>query len=77
MHAGVAHPSIVTPYRDSARFKRRELSVSDMVDGIVKRNVTLHSQAETLIEKVNPQQQAKAQEENGATVAASQVVYTP
>ena len=32
---GVAQPSIVNPYLNRARFKRRELSVSDMVEGIV------------------------------------------
>ena len=37
---GVAQPSIVNPYLNRARFKRRELSVSDMVEGIVKGNVT-------------------------------------
>ena len=47
---GVAQPSIVNPYLNRARFKRRELSVSDMVDGIVKGNVTILSQAVTLIE---------------------------
>ena len=59
---GVAQPSIVNPYLNRARFKRRELSVSDMVEGIVKGNVTILSQAVTLIESVNPQHQAKAQE---------------
>src|SRR5574344_499080 len=59
---GVAQPSIVNPYLNRARFKRRELSVSDMVEGIIKGNVTILSQAVTLIESVNPQHQAKAQE---------------
>src|SRR5574344_2780703 len=59
---GVAQPSIVNPYLNRARFKRRELSVSDMVEGIVKGDVTILSQAVTLIESVNPQHQAKAQE---------------
>ena len=59
---GVAQPSIVNPYLNRARFKRRELSVGDMVEGIIKGNVTILSQAVTLIESVNPQHQAKAQE---------------
>ena len=59
---GVAQPSIVNPYLNRSRFKRRELTVGDMVEGIVKGNVTILSQAVTLIESVNPQHQAKAQE---------------
>ena len=36
---GVAQPSIVNPYLNRSRFKRRELTVGDMVEGIVKGNV--------------------------------------
>lgn len=38
------------------------MSVGDMVEGIVKGNVTVLSQAVTLVESVNPDHQAKAQE---------------
>lgn len=59
---GVAQPSIINPYLQRSRFRRQELSVADMVDGIVKGNVTILSQAVTLVESVNPQHQQKAQE---------------
>ena len=44
------------------RFRRRELSAAEMVEGIVKGDVTILSQAVTLVESVNPDHQAKAQE---------------
>ena len=62
VNAGVEQPSIVNPYLKRGRFKRRELSVNDMVEGILKGNVTVLSQAVTLVESVNPDHQAKAQE---------------
>ena len=62
VNSGVEQPSIVNPYLKRGRFKRRELSVGDMVEGILKGNVTILSQAVTLIESVNPDHQAKAQE---------------
>ncbi len=62
VNSGVEQPSIVNPYLKRGRFKRREMSVADMVDGIIKGNVTVLSQAVTLIESVNPDHQAKAQE---------------
>lgn len=62
VNAGVEQPKIINPYLKRGRFKRREMSVTDMVDGIVKGNVTVLSQAVTLIESVNPAHQAKAQE---------------
>ena len=62
VNSGVEQPSIVNPYLKRGRFKRHELSVGDMVEGILKGNVTILSQAVTLIESVNPDHQAKAQE---------------
>ena len=62
VNSGVEQPSIINPNLKRGRFKRRELSVNDMVDGILKGNVTILSQAVTLIESVNPDHQAKAQE---------------
>lgn len=59
---GVVQPSNVNPYLKRGRYRRRELSVSDMVDGILKGDVTILSQAVTLVESVNPDHQAKAQE---------------
>ena len=62
VNSGVSQQSIVNPYLKRMRFRRRELSVADMVEGIVKGDVTILSQAVTLIESVNPDHQAKAQE---------------
>lgn len=62
VNSGVEQPSIINPYLKRGRYKRRELSVADMVEGIVKGNVTVLSQAVTLVESVNPDHKAKAQE---------------
>jgi len=62
VNAGVEQPKTINPYLKRGRFKRREMTASEMVDGIVKGNVTILSQAVTLIESVNPDHQAKAQE---------------
>jgi LAO/AO transport system kinase len=59
---GVAQPSIINPYLKRMSFRRRELSVGDMVEGIVKGNITVLSQAVTLVESVNPDHRQKAQE---------------
>ena len=39
VNSGVEQPSIVNPYLKRGRFKRRELSVGDMVEGILKGNL--------------------------------------
>ena len=63
VNSGVEQPvSIVNPYLKRGRFARRELSAADMVEGIVKGDVTILSQAVTLVESVNPDHFAKAQE---------------
>ena len=62
VNSGVEQPSIINPYLKRGRFRRRELSVDEMVEGIIKGDVTILSQAVTLIESVNPDHQAKAQE---------------
>ena len=54
VNSGVEQPSIINPYLKRNRFRRRELSVGEMVEGIVKGDVTILSQAVTLIESVNP-----------------------
>ena len=59
---GVAQPSIVNPYLKRQRVKRRELSPAEMVEGIVKGDVTVLSRAVTLVESVNPDHQSMAQE---------------
>ena len=62
VNSGVSQQSIINPYLNRGRFRRRELTVADMVEGIVKGDITILSQAVTLIESVNPDHQAKAQE---------------
>ena len=62
VNSGVTGQSIINPYLNRSRFRRRELSVAEMVEGIVKGDVTILSQAVTLVESVNPDHQAKAQE---------------
>lgn len=62
MNQGVVQPSNINPYLKRARFRRHEMSVGEMVEGIVKGDVTILSQAVTLVESVNPNHQKKAQE---------------
>ena len=62
VNSGVAQPSIINPYLQRHRFQRRQLSASEMVEGIRRGDITILSQAVTLIESVNPDHQAKAQE---------------
>lgn len=62
VNSGIEQPSIVNPYLNRRKFVRRELSVNDMVEGILKGNITVLSQAVTLIESANPAHYAKAQE---------------
>ena len=62
VNSGVEQPSIINPYLKRGRVKRRELSAAEMVEGITKGDVTILSQAVTLVESVNPDHQAKAQE---------------
>ncbi|MGN0221487.1 MAG: methylmalonyl Co-A mutase-associated GTPase MeaB [Prevotella sp.] len=59
---GVAQQSIINPYLKRQRVKRRELSPAEMVEGIVKGDVTVLSRAVTLVESVNPDHQSMAQE---------------
>ena len=60
VNEGVAQPSIINPYLQRQRVRRRQLSAAELVEGIVKGDVTVLSQAVTLIESVIPQHQAKA-----------------
>ena len=62
VNSGVKQPSIINPYLNRSRFRRRELSSAEMVEGILKGDVTVLSQAVTLVESVNPNHQVKAQE---------------
>ena len=60
VNAGIEQPSSVNPYLKRSR--KRELSVADYVEGIVKGDVTILSRAVTLVESVKPEHQAIAQE---------------
>lgn len=60
VNAGIEQPSSVNPYLRKS--KKRQLSVSDFVEGIVKGDITTLSQAVTLVESVKPEHQAVAQE---------------
>ncbi|AVM53702.1 methylmalonyl-CoA mutase metallochaperone MeaB [Bacteroides zoogleoformans] len=63
VNAGIEQPSSVNPYlKNRPKRKRRKLSVADFVEGIVKGDVTILSQAVTLVESVKPEHQAVAQE---------------
>ena len=62
VNSGVEQPAIINPYLQRNLFRRRELSAAVMVEGIVKGDVTILSQAVTLVESVNPDHQEKAQE---------------
>ena len=54
VNAGVTSQSIVNPYLKRGRFRRHEYSAAEMVEGILKGDVTILSQAVTLVESVNP-----------------------
>lgn len=62
VNSGVQQPSIVNPYLNRKRFARRQYTVEEIVEGILKGNVTMLSQAVTLVESVIPEHQKKAQE---------------
>ncbi len=61
VNGGVEQPPIVNPYMQ--RRRRRALpSAAEMVDGILKGDVTMLSRAVTLVESLAPEHQAVAQE---------------
>ena len=63
VNAGIEQPSIVNPYlKLRKKPKRKEYSVAEFVEGIVKGNVTILSQAVTMVESLKPEHQAIAQE---------------
>jgi LAO/AO transport system kinase len=61
VNAGIEQPDQVNPYF-KRKARRRQLSVSDYVEGILKGDITVLSQAVTLVESVLPDHQATAQE---------------
>lgn len=63
VNKGIEQPSSVNPYlKAQRRPKRRELSVSEFVEGILKGNIAILSQAVTLVESVKPDHQVIAQQ---------------
>ena len=61
VNEGVEHPASVNPYLKK-KPRKRQLSVTEFVEGIVKGDVTVLSQAVTLVESVRPEHQTVAQE---------------
>lgn len=61
VNKGIEQPSSVNPYL-KRKPKRRQLSVGEYVEGILKGNVTILSQAVTLVESMKPEHQTIAQE---------------
>lgn len=63
VNKGIQQPSSVNPYlKQRQKSRRRRLSAAEFVEGIVKGDITILSQAVTLIESVKPEHQALAQE---------------
>ncbi len=60
VNQGVAEQPMVNPHL--RRVRRRELSVDDFVEGILASNITILSQAVTLVESNLPEHQQMAQE---------------
>ena len=61
VNKGIEQPSSVNPYL-KRKPKKRQLSVAEFVEGIMKGDVTILSQAVTLVESVKPEHQAVSQE---------------
>ena len=61
VNKGIEQPSSVNPYL-KRKPKKRQLSVAEFVEGITKGDVTILSQAVTLVESVKPEHQTVAQE---------------
>lgn len=63
VNKGIEQPATVTPYLQfRKKAKRRHFTVGEYVEGILKGDVTVLSQAVTLVESVKPEHQAVAQE---------------
>jgi LAO/AO transport system kinase len=61
VNAGVEQPATINPYL-KRRPKRPLLTAGEYVEGIVKGNITVLSQAVTLVESIRPEHEAIAQE---------------
>ena len=62
VNSGVGPVSNINPYLQRNRFVRKQLTVNDYVEGILKGNSAILGQAVTLIESVHPDHQVLAQE---------------
>lgn len=62
VNKGVAQPNTINPYLDPHRFRRKEHTVDELVSGILNGDVTMLSQAITLVESMIPEHQEKAQQ---------------
>lgn len=63
VNKGIEQPASINPYlKLRKKPKRRQFTVGEYVEGIVKGDVTVLSQAVTLVESVKPEHQAVAQE---------------
>lgn len=63
VNEGTSEKPTVNPYiKDFSRFKRKSYTVSEYVEGILKGNISILSQAVTLIESSKPEHQIIAQE---------------
>lgn len=63
VNKGIEQPASINPYLNLRKKpKRRQFTVGEYVEGIVKGDVTVLSQAVTLVESVKPEHQAVAQE---------------
>ncbi len=60
VNAGIEQPPIVNPYLQ--RRKRRQLTTDEYMEGILAGNITVLSQAITLVESLLPEHYAQAQE---------------
>lgn len=63
VNKGIEQPSTVNPYlKNRKRPQRRQFTVGEYVEGILKGDITVLSQAVTLVESLRPEHQAVAQE---------------
>ncbi len=61
VNKGIEQPSTISPYLAERR-KKRELSVDEYVEGILRGDTTVLSRAVTLVESTKPEHQSVAQE---------------
>jgi len=63
VNKGIPQPPSVNPYlKEKKRARKKEYSASEFVEGILQHNVTVLSQAVTLVESAKPEHQSLAQE---------------